>query len=65
MAALDAYPEVDALSSGLPLGSSTTELAGFASSALGCPVVLSARFEAKDSDGDIAEACYITPAGGR
>jgi hypothetical protein len=56
MVALDAHPD-GGISSGLTNGASGTELAGFAQSVLGCPVVLSSRFEVQGEAG-----YYVTPA---
>ena len=60
LAARDVPPDADALAllDGRPdLG--TGELAGFASGALGCPVLLSSRIECEGE-----YAYYVTPAGG-
>jgi hypothetical protein len=64
MMSLDARPDDAALVSGLLAGAIGAELAGFASSMAGCPVVLSPRLEVRDDDGGTGVAYYVTPAGG-
>jgi hypothetical protein len=59
LTALDGHPDNELQRSGHFADASVAELAGFASRRLGCPVVLSSRFEA---EGDVGY--YVTPAGG-